>query len=1673
MRMNTLKLILAGIMIAGASVVYVGQNGDTPLKLAPGETIQETLYEGVEQSVIGNKKEKIAFSKMAEVEVTSPEENNSVIPTNASFDLKFSEDVSQEYVENVFEIKPQINFTVSKVSPKYYRLTTVNGLREDEIYNILEKTTDGTKKWAFQTERVFKVEYTYPSDGQYITETGTPEIRFNGEISKDTPISKYVRIEPNIGGKWEQSYTYNYRFEPSGHFDPSKTYKITVLKGLKDVYGNELKEDYSFSFSIENVEDIAANLTILNNYKPNSKIDLNLNLSMNMNKALSIKEAKLKIIDLGSKEEFVKALKDVKYIENVTKYYEMPAVYEKDLKDQITAIYNEEKSKNRYYYYDEIPLDTNLVIPNEGYYLSLLNINSNVSTALFQVNESTATTSVLANCNFMILYKGKDGANNSVDVYVNDEKLGTTNEEGFLYVESFNKIIKNLKEDVNFVEFKNGKTNYICDITGSVNRAYEGENYLTSNAKFNNGYIYVDRNSYKPGETVHIWGYAKNRKVEIKEATLRVTSNWDDVLVETPVKLDEVGTFSYEYQISDVNKESYVSVDLLVGDTSLYSRSFNVKEYELKQYQIEVTPEATKYLDGDTAKINVSAQTYDGTPLKNTEFYYSINNKYYYNNNAKEQNGTVVTDEFGKATIQVPLVFKTKKTNIMPENIRVTILNSLIDGEQEVVNFTVYPYKHYADGTAKYIVDEGKYYLSFDEYLSLDNKVPANDSIKVVAKAYKTVRTVTGQKYNKYLKEMVDVVDYKEVAQTQYDKTFTISMKDGKGTYNLPNYSKDKNCYYRFYAYLITDTGKELGLNYSAQIYSYSYKTVFDEVEYEEVEYVDPIINPELTYRLVNEKNNRLKVGDEVKFYLQDDDGKRLNDYSKFEFYTLVVSAEGNVIVKHKGEAPHFVFNDKMGANCAVYTLMYDTLKTYSPSANASIYYSYYTTSNLWYPSSNTINLCEDEISLNLDITFSKEVYEPRDEATIKIKVTDKNGKGVKAGVNLSAVDTAFIDANGNVDANIINSLYNRYYIASSNSGLKTYSRDATDSVNSMAKSLSASGAMVEEASMAMADEAGGADSEATLRDDLRATAFFESIVTDDNGIATITIPFPDNITEWTINAQAISKDFKAKSDEKKIKVSKDFFVNLNHNDKYLVGEKFAFNVKSFSKEYTGKTANIQVSILDANDKVIEQRQLTSKAGEVLSYKVSKPITTAGTYKIKVTASCEGVKDAILDEIEIVNSLLDTNIREDLIVKVGDRIAIVSPKGYLYILNEDVAKILPMLFSLDFLYGENRNDSTLLRKEASRILSDLYNGKEFEYKPSYNYELENDENLFKVMKNGSQDVRFALKMMATHAISINDNKIFDKVEVRLGEYAKLWAKASCDKISLRELRAAKNEFILDTSRHTKEDALYLALAFAEIGSYDEAYEIYNKIKDDIKETEQNEFELKVILAIKLNDKDLEELYNEYLKKELLPENENFVKLYYVQNALSKNFTKGEMTLRINGVEEVVEVRNIGLTRKLIKGKDQIEVVKMTDNLKFMIEQYKPVDFKDVPRNNYIISKTYSKKNPNLGDLVEVTITLDNVKLYNDGKYSMKLEDAIPNNMTFVEYLYGTGTNGYLSRQDGQKLTINTWNPYNPKWNPSATKSYIKYQVRVTNDGEQYEPGTILEKYDNKILDGIR
>ena len=95
---------------------------------------------------------------------------------------------------------------------------------------------------------------TSPSNGQlFVTPTGPLQINFNNYV-KLSSANASISISPQTGGTFSFGGYYPYEqmnqvvFKPSSDLKPNTKYTVFVNKTITDMYGNEMKEPYSFSF---------------------------------------------------------------------------------------------------------------------------------------------------------------------------------------------------------------------------------------------------------------------------------------------------------------------------------------------------------------------------------------------------------------------------------------------------------------------------------------------------------------------------------------------------------------------------------------------------------------------------------------------------------------------------------------------------------------------------------------------------------------------------------------------------------------------------------------------------------------------------------------------------------------------------------------------------------------------------------------------------------------------------------------------------------------------------------------------------------------------------------------------------------------------------------------------------------------------------------------------------------------------------------------------------------------------------------------------------------------------------------------------------------------------------------------------------------------------------------
>jgi alpha-2-macroglobulin len=141
--------------------------------------------------------------------------------------------------------------------------------------------------------------------------------------------------------------------------------------------------------------------------------------------------------------------------------------------------------------------------------------------------------------------------------------------------------------------------------------------------------------------------------------------------------------------------------------------------------------------------------------------------------------------------------------------------------------------------------------------------------------------------------------------------------------------------------------------------------------------------------------------------------------------------------------------------------------------------------------------------SLNVEILTDRPSYTPREQASITVRVTNEAGLPVQTEVSLALVDEALYA----LSQDLTRPIFDVFYASRSNK-VKTY--------NTMA--------LTRELFLGGMGGGGGDSGLGAPRADFRDTAaWFPALQTDENGLVTVSLVLPDNLTSWRITARAVS----------------------------------------------------------------------------------------------------------------------------------------------------------------------------------------------------------------------------------------------------------------------------------------------------------------------------------------------------------------------------------------------------------------------------------------------------------------------------------------------------------------------------------------------------------------------
>jgi hypothetical protein len=1588
--------------------------------------------------------------------LTPSDSDSTGVSPDSKFSLVSQNDITLDELKSALSIDGEPAPNIENVEKNRFDIIPSRQLMENKIYTFRIKLSTETS-WSFQTRSSFKILGSLPADESVNVPVNSGiEIEFSHENYED--IDSFFEISPKVEGRFE-------RHKKTAVFVPKKLeegtiYTVRIKKGLKIKDSvRSIEEDYIFSFEtakdstenqIEKHKGYIAYSRNIYDFTTGSipQIPVNIFINTNVYKESTI-DVSTKIYAYGDFDSFYNALAkklqipywaQISYDNNLIEVSGLEKVLEFSQKLPVeTDNYSNQCTVNipktlppGYYVVDsnwaDIHFQTFIQITDTGIYL----IKSATKTLVWLNDLSTKLPLEGAAVTYGI---------NGNTILSDPSGIACFNTEATQKGTDYTFRAELLK-----VTTREGKKSVIdCSYFGR-----DSENLYWN-------YIFTDRSMYKPNDTVNLWGFVKNRYTneEIRNLTIELNKGYysGTPIIKQSIDVSK-GFFNFRLKLPMLEQGGYI-LQVKSGDTVISSTYISVYSYTKPSYKIEITKDKQAVFPGQEVNFNIKASFFEGTGVSNLKVNYFIQDYYI---SEKNINSNGITDVKGNYNVKyVPNVAGKKQGEqyarldvraLLPESgeisesdgVRVFIndINADITGETKdqkgIINAKVNKIvlDRLNNGTAK---DSEDYLGDPVGNKKLSGTIYKNTWVqKENGEYYDFINKVTRKRYTYEL-----VKD----AVKNFDMT---TAADGKASFSF-DAPEIKDTYYTASIKCVDNSGRDM--EFEVYVGRQYYNPNYDDYDYYDFE------GGKESYSL----------GDTVDLTLK----KGKNDITNGSF--LFVTLQNGIRKYIVSSKP--VFSDKFGdefvPNADIMAIHFDGNSYYASSTFNALYKI-------------------DDKKLVLDAKADKDSYKPGEQATIKISVKDKDGKPVKAFVNTSIVDEAYFKL-ADQDVNLLEALYNRV-----GSGIYFQIKSHEFSENNVMLSRgeiskdSASFSMTSTTEKAAPEAAAlnsGAGSSTSIREDFRDTAYFESVTTDETGIAELKFKLPDNVTSWRITLGAISEDMHAGSNKVSMNVSLPFFINYSFNTTYLEGDKPVMGVNAY-----GDNLKEDDLVMFEVSSVQNPALKVSAVGKAFE-RTNIPLwsLSEGIYDLIIKAyTNSGLSDSVKHTVNVVKSYYQIN-RANYFDVAPNAVITGGKSGNTTIIFRDKSRGRFLSELISILYSDgNRIDQKLSHKTASELLLKYFSDYRFlpvsESLTLDDFQKENGGLSLLPYTQGNIEISAKLVPLAKDYVDTYRLKNFF-YDILDGE------DSSGRVLALYGLSALEEPVLLELDKTTAvenlslKDSIYLALAYCELDETVKAKQVYDSRifkfveeykpffrvntgndKDDILELTS----LCAYLASKLGLAEKNGLF-EYCSRNSADEVLlSIEKLMFIINEIDSYSDKeAGFTYSYNGDEKTVELGKGGyysLTIPSSKMSD-FKITKVQGDVSAVsIYKENVLDInrldKDISvvREYFLIDGTPIKSNIlKQGDIVKVRITWNIGSKALDGGY--EITDYLPSGLKPVENYLGSY---YYNRSlEGQKVKFYAYN--SSYWKKNNT--VFEYFARVVSPGTYTAQGTVIQSSNSK------
>ncbi|MBY0505818.1 MAG: alpha-2-macroglobulin [Bryobacteraceae bacterium] len=603
------------------------------------------------------------------------------------------------------------------------------------------------------------------------------------------------------------------------------------------------------------------------------------------------------------------------------------------------------------------------------------------------------------------------------------------------------------------------------------------------------GYVYTDRPVYRPG---HKLGYraivraptAKGYDLPSDtKATVEITDPEGKSVFREVRNVSGFGTIHGDYAVPDGAALGMYSVEMKLGESKV-SGNFEVEEYKKPEYEVKVTPNKKRFLQGTSIEAEIEAKYYFGEPVAGAAVKYVVYRSRYWApwDDAEDEDDP-------SAWGQQEIAQFDGKTNA-DGKLSVSVENPVAEKEEDRHGWVYRIEGRVTDAARREISGSGVVVAPYASY-----SVTARPNGYVYAPGQTVqvkvnLRDLEGAPVAGAYRVEVLTSDWREKTQkvlaTYAGRTF-----EGEATTEFPAPASGS---YRLRVVARTPEGRDA--------VGYAYLWVEGGSE--------------------SARDNSIEIVPDKKSYRPGETAKVLIVTGVPSAHVLL-SVEGRDLHQHEARA----------ATSGSFIYEIPIRQDYAPNFYVS---AAFIQKGQLYQGTKSLKVPPTEQKLNVKVTPSKAQFKPGEAASYSVEAKDWQGKPVSAELSLGVVDEAIYAIRPETMPDPLRHFYGRVYsVVSTESSLSYFfSGEAGERAMLLAQASGRSLAQLKPDRMP----------EPRIRKAFPDTVYWApAVVTGADGRATAKLEFPDSLTTWRATARGVTRDTRVGQGVNKVIVRKNLIL--------------------------------------------------------------------------------------------------------------------------------------------------------------------------------------------------------------------------------------------------------------------------------------------------------------------------------------------------------------------------------------------------------------------------------------------------------------------------------------------------------------------------------------------------